>query len=261
MNQPWSMVFNFFRSLSLAHLERSLFSLAGQTVKPNELIIYENDTTFHPEEISKVVELHFPGTNVCFDRHGDSMKRNASYAQNKAIRMAKHDTFIFTKADCIFHPTFCERMLMAKPPIPLAFSTSYIFQMPYWSQKGKPHEEVDHASDLESLGWREDVTQLNRNTEGGQMHTSTYMDAPCFCTTKQAMEVAGWYDEDIKSWGYWQMDLQGMMHKRGVRFNVIEEPLMWHMQHGLSPEEGERNLQKAHNEYMALPRRNDPAFQ
>ena len=75
------------------------------------------------------------------------------------------------------------------------------------------------------------------------------------------MDRAGWYDEHIRNWGYWQIDLQGNMGRRGIKFKVIPEVIVWHMQHGLAIEDGERDLKKAHAEWEASPRRQDPAFQ
>lgn len=266
MNQPWSLVFTFFRSLSLAHLERSLFSLSKQTVKPDEFIIYCNDVDFSQVDVLEKIgaaynkaSYYFPDTRFEWDCHNDPAKRNASYAQNKSIRMAKHDTFIFTKADCIYTEDFCEKLLAQKTDNPMEFIAPHMLQMNYWSEQGKPHEQVDHAKDLEGLNWREDVRRLNQNT--GQLHNHATIDAPSFCTTKQAVDRAGWYDEHIKNWGYWQIDLQGNMARRGVEMKVVPEILVFHMQHGLAPEDGERNLQQAHAEWLASPRRNDPEFQ
>lgn len=266
MKQPFSLVWTFFRGLSLAHAERSLFSLSKQTIRPDEVILFSNDVQFGMDEFFAVTKQFADNpiighAIVKFEKHGDPSKRNASWAQNRSIQMAKHDTFINVKGDCVYAPTFCERLLRAKGPNPMAFSACHLYQMPYWSEKGKPHEQVDHAKDLESLGWRDDIYQLNRNTDGGQLHYHALNDAPCFCTTKQAMELAGWYDENLRQWSYWELDLQGNMAKRGVQFHIIPEVLYWHLQHALPPEEGERDLQKAHAHWLASPRRNDPAFQ
>lgn len=263
MKQPFSLVFTFFRSLSLAHLERSLFSLSKQTVRPSFFLFFDNDTGFPKGDVVALLEKY--GRGLCedfrwhFDEHHDPSKLNASYCQNKAIRLAKHDTFINVKADCIYAEDFCEKLLAQKTDTPMEFVAPFMLQMNYWSEHSKPHEQVDHAKDLEGLNWREDVRRLNQNS--GQLHNHATIDAPSFCTTKQAMEAAGWYDENIKNWGYWQIDLQGNLARHGVQMKVIPEVLVWHMQHGLAREDGERNLQKAHAEWLASPRRNDPAFQ
>lgn len=264
MSKPFSIVFTFFRSLSLAHLERSLFSLAKQTVKPSEFIIYCNDVDYYPEEVTLVIASTLGADKTIrfvWDNHNDPSKRNASYAQNKSIQMAKNDLFIFTKADCIFTEDFCEKLLAQKTDNPMEFIAPHLYQMHYWSQRGKPHDQVDHASDLEELRWRENIRNLDRNTNGGQLNYHATIDAPCFCTTKQAMERAGWYDENLTVWSYWQPDLQGNMAKRGVQMKVVPETLVYHMMHGLAPEEGERDLHKAHAHWLQSPRRKDPAFQ
>lgn len=260
----FSLVFTFFRSLSLAHLERSLFSLSKQTAAPSEVVFYDNDTDFSSDETGDLCGRYLScnwNVRVKIDKHGDPSKRNASYCQNRAIQMATNDTFIFTKADCIYTEDFCEKLLAQKTRNPMEFVAAWMYQLPYWSQKGKPHDQVDHASDLEGLNWRSNIRNLDKNTDGGQLHNHAWMDAASFCTTKQAMERAGWYDPDLRGWSLWQLDLQSNMHKRGVTVKVIEEVLSYHMMHGLSPEEGERDLKKAHEIYNASPRRKDPNFQ
>lgn len=260
MSKPFSLVFNFFRSLSLAHLERSLWSLSKQSIKPSEFILYCNDVEFPLTDVSTIVAKLFPeGCEFYWDCHGDPSKRNASYAQNKSIRMAKNDLFIFTKADCIYREDFCERLLAEKTDNPMEFVAPRMLQMNYFSEQGKPHDQVDHAKDLEGVGWRDDVRRLNNVT--GQHHFHAKIDAPSFCTTKQAMELSGWYDPEIVSWGYWQIDLQGNMAKRGVDFKIIPEIMVFHMMHGLALGDGERDLQKAHKEWLSSSRRKNPAFQ
>ena len=257
----WSLVFTMFRSLSEAHIERSLYSLSKQSFKPDEFVIFDNDTDFDEDDTNELVlnyGLEWDESAVCFDKHSDPMRRNASYAQNKAIKMATHDTFIFTKADCIYAPDFCEKLLAQKTADPMEFIAPHMLQMNYWSEQGKPHDQVDHAKDLESLNWREDPYRLNQVS--GQLHNHATIDAPSFCTTKQAMERAGWYDPAIFRWGYWQVDLQGNMRRRGIQMKVVPEVLAWHMQHGLESSEGERNLPQAHADWLASPRRNDPSF-
>lgn len=262
MNKPWSLVFNSFKSLSLAHVERSLFSLSKQTVLPTDFIFFDNDSGIPKGQIVELLEKYCRQHQKFewrFDEHHEPAKMNASYAQNKSIKMAKQDTFIFTKADCVYAEDFCEKLLAQKTDNPMEFVAPWMLQMNYWSEHSKPHEQVDHAKDLEGLNWREDVRRLNQVP--GQLHNHAWMDAPNFCTTKQAMERAGWYDEALHSWTIWQLDLQSNMHKRGINVKVIEEVLVFHMQHPIPVEQGERDLKKAHEIYDASPRRKDPAFQ
>jgi len=55
----WSLVYTFFRTLSLAHLERSIYSLSRQTVLPEDMIFFENNTDFSEDVIKLVVAKHF----------------------------------------------------------------------------------------------------------------------------------------------------------------------------------------------------------
>ena len=254
----WSLVFTFFRSLSLAHLERSLYSLSRQTIKPDELLFFDNNTKFSEQEIKEVIAKHFrlEDWKLHFAKHGDPRKTSASWGQNTAIRLAIHDVFILGKADCIYDFNFCERLVSTFAQQshygnnPMHFVASYLFQMPFLSKAS--HQLVDHAADLEPLNWRENPQRLLANDIGAQRHTAATEDAASHCTTKQAMGLAGWYDEELIGWGFWQIVLQSDMRQRGVKFHVIPEFLYFHMLHQI--EVGERDLKKAQAEMMASSR-------
>lgn len=263
----WSLAYTFFRSLSLAHLERSIFSLSKQTLQPDELIFFENNTEYSEETIKDIVAQHFDLARwkFSFNKHGDPKKTTASWCQNRAIELASNEVFILGKADLIYSFDCNERLVETFKyhshygNDPMHFTTSHLMQMGYLS--AAPHETVDHAADLEPLNWREDPKRLHANSKHSQYHTQTQGDAAHFCTTKTAMNAAGWYDENLLGWSLWQPDLQSQMQKRGVSFHVIPECLAFHMLHKIPVEDGERDLGRAHQIYNASPRRSDPRFQ
>lgn len=255
----WSLVYTFFRSLTLAHLERSLYSISKQTELPDDMIFFENNTDFSEADIKAVVDKHFDLNRwrFYFNKHGDPRKTSASWCQNNAIKLAAHNTFILGKADLIYDFGFCHRLVETFAyhshygNHPLHFSTSHLMQMGYYSDA--PHDTVDHAADLEPLNWREDVQRLHANSKHSQYHTQTVGDAPSFCTTKTAMECVGWYDEDLIGWGFWQLSLQTDMQAKGVKFYVIPECLMFHMLHKI--EGPDRCLARAQAEFNQSRRR------
>ncbi len=261
----WSLVYTFFRTLSLSHLERSLFSLSKQTKLPEDMIFFENNTDFSEEQIKAVVAQHFDLSRwrFYFNKHGDPRKTSASWCQNHAIKLAKHDVFVLGKADLIYSFDFCERVTETFAyhshygNDPMHFTSTHLMQMAYHSECGKPHEQVDHAKDLESLNWREDPQRLHKNVGGdyggSQYQTATHGDAPSFCTTKIAMEAADWYDEDLLGWGYWQISLQSDMATKGVQFHIIPETLIFHMLHSI--EGPERSQQLGMQEFNQSRRR------
>lgn len=255
----YSLVYTFFRTLTLAHLERSIYSLAHQTHLPDDLIFFENNTDYSEDAIKLTVAKHFDLGRWRFyiNKHGSARKTTASWCQNNAIKLAKHDVFILGKADLIYDFNFCHRLTETFAyhshygNHPMHFSTCHMMQMGYLTQAG--HDVVDHAADLEPLKWREDPQRLHANIKGSQYHTQTHGDAPSFCTTKIAMQSARWYDESLTAWGFWQVSLQKEMAEKGVQFHVIPETLMFHMMHSIEGQE--RNLNIAMQQYNKSPRR------
>lgn len=259
MNQ-FSLVFTFFRSLSLHHLEKSLYSLSKQTVMPDDWILYDNNTRFTPEEIQSVVALHFDlgKLRIVHDKHGDNLK-GAAYCHNKAIPMAKHDTFILARGDLIYDFTYCERVLEAYADDPNNYAATWLFQMPFLSKAS--YDKVDYATELESLNWREDPKRLLLNSDGAQEHKAAELDSASFCMSKQAFYAVEGYDEFLTGWSLWGMSFQTELRRRGIQFKIVQEFLYFHFMHPLPPEEGERDQKKAHAQWHKSPRRKLPQFQ
>lgn len=255
-NMRWSLVYSVFKTLSLAHLERSLYSLSRQTVKADQMILFDNNSGFSEQEVLEVIQKHFDLSDwtAYFCRHIDS-KKTLSWANNHAIRLADYDTFIFCRADFIYDFTFFEKMLSAFGQGPLTFASSWIFWMEYLSRL--PEHLVDHAEDLEPLRWREDPKRLLLNTYKSTETRFSDHDGPSFCTTQRAMELAGWYDEKLYGWGFDQQDLQQRMIDSGITMKIVEEVLYYHMFHLLS--DGERDLAKAKRIWdESRPKRQQP---
>lgn len=256
----WTLCFSFFNSLKLAHLEHALYALSRQTVKPSEFLFLDNNSPYAESEVLDVIRLYFSPEQmrIVFDKHGDLLK-TGSYANNRLIREATHDLIVFTRADLILDFDFCEAALKAQGGSAGCYASAWMFQMPLLSKAS--FEEADYAHDLDPLNWREDPKRLLQNNDGAQGHTRPDIDSAAFCMHRSDWENAGGYDEHLNTWGFWSMNFQTELGRRGVRFVTIPEFKIYHMLHALPKEEGERDLRKAHQQFEMSPRRNDPAFQ
>lgn len=240
--QPWpkfTLVFSMFRTLSLVHLERSLYSLSKQAVKPAEMILFDNNSGFAEAQILGTLQRHFKVEDwTCYFVRHDGKGKTLSWANNRAIRLATYDTFIFVRADFIYDFRFCERMLLAYANTPMNYATSWMYRMP--------------DIDLEQFQWRNNPQNLLANSRIPPEWAS-HIDGPTFCTSKQAMDAAGWHDEALIGWGFDQQDLQTQMVRRGVNMKVIQEYLYFHQHHEVGPED--RNLERATADWAKSPRR------
>lgn len=243
----WTLIFSFFRTLDLDHLERSLYSLSKQTVQPRKLIFFDNNSPWRESDIRHIICQHYgrESWELYFAKHGNNNK-TLSWANNQAIRLCETETFMFCRADFIYDFNFCERMLQAYNGNPMNYATSWMYQMNYTL----PDSDT---VDLESFNWREDPKDLLANTRGSLEEKATHCDGPSFCTSKKAMEAGGWYDETLIGWGFDQQDLQRFMVRNGVQMVVIPEFLYFHMQHGVDA--GQRDLDRAKEVWLKSPRR------
>lgn len=248
----WTLIFTFQKRLTLAHLERSLYSLSRQTVKPSAFVFFDNNSDFSPESINQVVSQYFHPDTVefyfCKHHRND---RTLSWCANTAIRMTATEHFIMTRADFIYDFGFCQEMLRCHRFEPMSYVTSWMFYMPYLTP-GATHGTVDHHADLEPLNWRENPQRLLQNNGPGcREERAGHQDGPCYCTSKTAMEAAGWYDETLIGWGFDQQDLQTTMMRKGVAMKVAAEFLYFHMEHDV----GVRDVERAKEIWLKSPRR------
>lgn len=245
----WTLIFSFFRTLSLAHLERSLYSLSRQTVKPPHLLFFDNNSPYTVAEIESVIAKYWTVDlwSRHYAKHGDGSKTLA-WGNNQAIRLCDTEIFMFCRADYIYDFRFFERMLWEYADNPMHYATAWMWGMQYLS--GATHETVDHAADLEPLNWRDNPQNLLAHSVGARPEQASHVDGPTFCTSKKAMAAGGWYDETLTGWGFDQQDLQSHMARNGVQMRVIPEFLYFHMEHG-----GARDMVRAKQVWLRSPRR------
>lgn len=244
----WTIIMSMFRPLTMEYLERSLYSIARQTVMPDEFILFDNNSAYSQNQIEKELWRHFyaPAWLVVSSKHDDPLK-TLSWANNAAIRLSTTDTFVFCRADFIYDYTFCERVLAEYSGDPMSYATCWMWGMNYLDP---------NPPDLESFNWRENPQNLLKNDVGARPEKAAHLDGPTFCTSKNAMEAAGWYDESLHRWGLQQQDIQIQMARRGVKMKVIPEFLYFHMDHPATfGGVDDRNTERAFAEWKASPRR------
>lgn len=254
----WTLILSYFRSLSLAHLERSLYSLSRQTVQPDELLFFDNNSPEAEFDLRCTIGRHYSVKDwaLYFMKHGDNTKTLA-WGNNRAIQLANTETYIFARADFIYAFDYCERVLAAHEAAgPLSLAASWHWGMPYYS--GATHATVDHGQDLEPLNWREDPQRLTQNRQGARPEHNVHIDSPTHCTSKAAMAAGGWYDETLHGWGYDHSSLQIAMARSGVQFRIIPEYLLFHMEHDCGQEAWDaREHDRARAQWCASPRRSE----
>ena len=242
-----SIVFIFYRTLDLDHLERAIYSLAKQTdlKLASELTFIDNNTAYDPEDIRAVVEPHFqePFVTYHFLKHGDDSRRH-SWSANYGIRAAVNDTVFFTRADYILMEDCLERMAEEAMKREPSFISGWCWQMAAKRQDDSNTPKMyDHEPVYEAYGWRTDVRFLLQHRWAHCFH-ETDQDAGVYVTTKEAMQIGGWYDEAMIHFGYQQSTLQRRMARANVRMYAIPDYLFCHQHH-----EADRNFARALQEF------------
>lgn len=252
----WTLLYRFYDSLPLAHLERSAFSLSKQTVQPKRCLFYDSNSPFSEAQVKETLGKHLDVSNWTFHLTKDhDPNKTLAHNNNAAIRLIDTDAFILFRADIIHDFSFIEEMLIGYADDPNTFVGCSTVLMPY--ANGATAETVDHATNLEYLKWREDPKRLLVLTAGNERwrlkHDGRH-DCASFMSSKFAMDKIGWYDEALIGWGYDQQSLQSTMGAKGVRMVDIQKPLCFHMMHELT--DGKlRDTEKAMEIWRKSPRR------
>lgn len=239
-----SLVFIFYRTLDLDHLERAIYSLARQTGLglASELVFVDNNTAYEPEAIRAVVEPHFqePFVKYHFLKHGVDSRRH-SWSANYGIRAAANEDFFFTRADFILMEDCLERMAMtARESQQPALATGWGWYLARSADEAGLHIDVPY----EDYDWRNNVRALLQYPSSLRFH-DTALDAGVFVTSKAAIELGGWYDEAMINFGFQQSTLQRHMSNAGVYMVAIEDYLFCHQHHA-----ADRNFERAWDEYI-----------
>lgn len=238
-----SIVFVFYQTLDLDHLERAIFSLAKQTglSRASELVFVDNNTVYDPAAIQTVVEMFEWPFPICYHwcKHGDDNRRH-SWSANFGIRAATNELFFFTRADFILMEDCLERMAAAAlDGAQPALATSW----GWYLAREEEHAGLKAEVPYETYGWRQDARALFRHPSALQFR-ETALDAGVFVTSKKAMALGGWYDELMINFGFQQSTLQRRMRNAGVRMTAVEDYLFCHQHHA-----ADRDFDRAWREY------------
>jgi len=237
-----SIVFTFYRTLTLEDLERATYSLVHQErlhELADEIVFVDNNTLYEPVEILEVTEPYFRSFPVRyhFEKHGDSDKRH-SWSANYGIRAARNERVFFTRADYILMEDCLWKMAEAAGE-GLNFVSGWCWQMGYDQQA----QSTETPPPYEAYAWRTNVRWLLQYPYAFKFH-QTHEDAGVFATCKEAMEKGGWYDEAMINFGYQQSTLQRRMRQAGVKMWALQEYLFCHQHH-----EANRDFRLAQEEY------------
>jgi GT2 family glycosyltransferase len=237
-----SIVFTFYQTLDLNHLERAVYSLAQQVELgeiADELVFVDNNTVYHPDQIREIVEQHhWPRPSYHFQKHGDNNRRH-SWSANYGFRAAANEFVFFTRADYILMEDALKRMSEEAGDNPKSFVSGWCYQMGYDRQG----ITTDTEPPYEAYAWRTNTRYLLQYPYAHE-YPETQLDAGVFVTSKTAMDLAGWFDEAMISFGYQQSTLQRQMRSKGIRMVAVQDFLFCHQHH-----EATRDFAQARREY------------
>ncbi|MES2360045.1 MAG: galactosyltransferase-related protein [Gemmatimonadota bacterium] len=225
-----TICFTYFRSLTLANLAASLYSVRRQDLSQvREIVLVDNNTDDQIEAVQDVVDrLEFPvPVLVQSVKHGDPT-RTHSWSTNLAIRQATASWIFMTRADYLLDFDVVKRFTEA-----VAQGDSFVTSNGCHLGEG--------IAECERSDWRQHGPRFS-----GITFDYTSIDSGVWMAKKEVIDAVGGLNEGLTLWGHAQTEFQHRLHASGVRFVRIPEVLFWHPAHG-----GEKDLELA-NMQLAL---------
>lgn len=219
---PITVCFVYFKSLSLANLEASLYALARQDMTQVEaIVVLDNDTEDSEESIQRVIDsVPFSAPiNLLSAKHGKA-ERTHSWSTNIAVRAAFTPWVLFTRADYLLEFGAVEKMvevLSSKPESWNGFITGNVYHLA---------QDIGVCNRTE---WRQRANALRELSGSEEQYTS--IDSGVWLMRRSAFEQVEGLNETLTAWGHAQTHFQYKLHQAGVEFVRIPEVLFYHPQH------------------------------
>lgn len=230
-----TVVCTYFRSLELANLAAALHSVRRQALeRAQSIIVFDNDTAATEDELWSVIEpLDFPvPVRLVSMKHGDRLRAH-SWSSNAAVREAAGEWLLFTRADYLLDFDLLRWFtdIVASKPVDWdGFVTANVYHL---------------AADIawcEQTPWRRQGTDVLRGLPGSEGAYTT-IDAGVWMARKSSYERVGGLDEELTAWGHAQTHFQYKLHRSGVEFVRIPQPLFYHPMHA-----AERDIELTHRQ-------------
>lgn len=231
------------------HLYNLLSSLTNGSVKPDEVIIVNDDA--EPERLAEfslnIIKLPTTADMVVNQTLDKSKKTEFDIGHNRNIGAAHatHDTLIFLDVDCIVAPTFIEQL------------STKLAQYPNALLMGQPRYLTRPLSDKESVELQNGAlttTHLNRlsiynpyrdnfnetdsipinmaDTAIKQTHDYGAFWSLCFAIKRQQFEQIDGFDTQYTGYGAEDTDFAFTARQLGINF-YLSADLIYHQQHSV----------------------------
>ena len=231
-----SVCLTYFKSLALANLRASLYSLWRQDLsRVNSIVVFDNDTPDEARLIDDAIaELKWPvPVDLISIKHGDSTRTHA-WSTNRVVEASEGPWIFFTRADYLLTfdaLTKFAAVIDAREPGWDGFVTSYGCHM------------QDYIETVEQTNWR----AIGPGHLQGKHYDYSYVDAGVWLLPRASFLLAGGLEERLSAWGHAQTEFQHRLYLRGTEFVCVDETLHYHHKH-----EAERDIDAAHRQLESL---------
>ncbi len=229
----------YFKSLALANLDAALYSLRRQDLsRVDKIVLVDNDTDSDPRQVAELLaafRFEVPASLIAA-RHGGDPSKTHPWSSNLAVSEATAPWVFFTRADYILDFGALAKFVAVTEERPRAwdgFVTGNVY-----------HLSVD-VSRCEMEPWRSQGARLLRALPGAE-ESYTLIDTGVWMARRESYDRVGGLDEGLSAWGHAQTHFQHKLHKSGVEFVRIPEPLFYHPQHAAP-----RDINAAHRQLAA----------
>lgn len=231
------------------HLYHLLASLMNGSVKPDEIIIVNDDAD--PKRLA-AFSLNIVQIATTADEQVDNMSDAATkiefdigHNRNLGAARATHDALIFLDVDCIVAPTFIEQLsakLQALPNSLLMGQPRYLTRPLSGAESVKLQDGALALSDLNQLSvynpyrdnFEEAESTPTKTSQTAMKQTEDYgaFWSLCFAITRELFEKIGGFDTQYTGYGAEDTDFAFTARELHIDFYLTAD-VVYHQQHSV----------------------------
>lgn len=229
------IVFVYFRTTTLQHLDNAWYSLSQQDFTDVTAVQFlDNNTPDDPTAIAEVLHRYPIPVPVTLHhaKHGDPTRTHA-WSVNEACRLVSAPLMFFTRSDYIlafdclhkFREGFAQN-----GPEWRGFVTSWCYQMGCDDSLSNTDVYIDLNAKYPT--WRDVGPAIFDGQEPAARFKHSGEDAGVWMTNPARIIELGGANEKLIAWGFQQSALQrSLRYKLGVEMTMLHDWLFYHQHH------------------------------
>jgi len=213
------------------HLNRGLYTVLNQKVKPDEILIIDDGSTDHTRQVVENFQKECPFIRYIYN-HRLGYKGSA-LPKNIGIKQATGELLIFTEPECLHLGGVLSQHIAHHEKRDNLFVSSgtvyFVFASVIKSLSLEHFRNPSKILEIQPIvEWRDGYQPQHEDIAVSRKVSALY----CASVRKDDLMAIGGFDERYKKWGWEDIDLQSRLGMVGIQCISDENIQLIHLAHG-----------------------------